>query len=314
MSYDLFLDWLSERGSGRWYSFVAAHDWLFNAGRRQAERIAPGWTARTLSDLGHLEVDWQGQRWSVTPPLLTVLPTAGARSLLTGGRTRMLMRSLEEETSEAVTDNVIYARHRQDAAPDAIFLVSRDEAEVEQLAHRLGIRYEYSAADTLSRVLPSLAGYLAVSGSTPAPTGYEARRFDPAALRWSPTSSDLAPGLFMYEVHGISRYRFVSELRVSHEVERAIGTYAELQRTGRQVLGWRANDVNGTLTVPAQAPLPALHARVATACSGLAARFSKVDASNRYVNVPSEIAERIATSLGQELQELEAREALRQHA
>jgi len=301
LSYELFLEWLSERGSGRWPLFVAAHDWLFNAGRSQSEGIKATWTARTLSDLGHIEVDWQGERWSVTPSILTVLPTAGARSLLTGGRTRTLMRRLDEETSESVTDNIVFARHHQDEGPDAIFLVSRDETDIEELASRLGINYDYSAADSLSVALPSLDSYLAVSETTPAPTGYEVQRFDATSLRWSTAGADVAPGLYAYEVYGPARQRVVTQSGMSHEVERAIGIYAELRRTSTQVLKWSADDVNGTLIVPGQAPLPNLQARAATACSGLAATFSKSSSTRRYVNVPLVIAERIAVSLDQTL-------------
>jgi hypothetical protein len=301
LSHELFLEWLSERGSGRWASFVAAHDWLFNGGRSQAERINATWTARTLSDLGDLEIDWEGQRWSVTPAMLTVLPTAGARSLLTGGRTRTLMRRLDEETSEEVTNNIVFARHHQADAPDAVFLVSRDEKEVEDLAARLGVGYEYCAADRLSRALPALDSYLAVSKTTPAPTGYEARRFDSVGLRWTATRTDVPPGLYTYEVHGVARQRFVPQVGIAHEVERAIGIYAELRRTGKQILAWRADDVNGTLIVPGQTPLPTLQARVATACSGLGAKFVRPDSTRRYVNIPEEIARRIALSLGQSL-------------
>lgn len=297
----MFLEWLSERGSGRWALFVAAHDWLFNAGRSQSDGIKATWTARTLSDLGHIEIDWRAQRWSVAPSLLTVLPTAGARSLLTGGRTRTLMRRLGEETSEAVTDNIIFDRHHQDDGPDAIFLVSRDETDVEQLATRLGINYDYSAADSLSAALPDLDSYLAVSEASPAPTGYEVERFDPSSLRWSTATSDVNPGLYAYEVYGLPRQRFVPQQGKSHEVERAIGIFAELRRTGTQVLRWTGEDVNGELIVPGQTPLPALQARVATACSGLAASFVRSDSTRRYVNVPLEIAQRIAASLGQSL-------------
>jgi hypothetical protein len=301
VNYELFLEWLSERGSGRWSLFVAAHDWLFNAGRSQSEGIKAAWTARTLSDLGHLEIDWRAQRWSVTPSILTVLPTAGARSLLTGGRTRTLMRRLDEETNEAVTDNIVFDRHHQDDGPDAVFFVSRDETDVEELASRLGINYDYCAADSLSAALPSLDSYLAVSEATPSPTGYEVQRFDATSLHWSTAASDAAPGLYAYEVYGLARQRFVTQSCVNHEVERAIGIYAELRRTNTQTLRWTADDINGVLIVPGQAPLPALQARAATACSGLAATFSRSASTRRYVNVPLGIAERIAASLGQSL-------------
>jgi hypothetical protein len=45
-------------------------------------------------------------------------------------------------------------------------------------------------------------------------------------------------------------------------------------------------------------PLPTLHARASTLCSGLAPRYSK-DGRQSYVNVPSWLAERIGDTLGQ---------------
>jgi hypothetical protein len=301
MSYELFVEWLSERGAGRWQAFTLAHEWLFNAGRSQADRVEASWTARTLAGLGHLEIDWNRQSWAATPPLLTILPNAGARSLLTGGRTRTLATLLEAETAEGVTDNVVYERYKQVDAPDAIFLVSRDELDIERLASTLGIDYEYSAADRLSKLLPLLDAYLAASASTPAPVGYEARRFDPVSLTWSVATTDRLPGLYSYAVYGLSRHRFVSDASAHHDVERAVGIYAELHRVGRSVLAWKADDVNGTLIVPGRAPLPDLHARAVTACSGLAPKYLGTEQARRYVNVPEAIATRIAISLGQTL-------------
>jgi hypothetical protein len=125
-------------------------------------------------------------------------------------------------------------------------------------------------------------------------------RFDVLADRWRPVERDIEPGLYRYEHRG-RELRWIDEERRPYRVDFALGAYCELRRVQKSdILHWMQLPVNGTLSVPLRAPLPVLHARAATMCSGLAPqRHAGV---LRYENVPRRIAEAIASSLDQQLQ------------
>ena len=57
------------------------------------------------------------------------------------------------------------------------------------------------------------------------------------------------------------------------------------------------------LRVPVGAPLPALHARAVSICDGRLPRFERMNRKDVlvYDNVPLKVAERIASSLNQEM-------------
>ena len=67
--FDDFLLWLSEEAAGTWDAFKDAHSWIFGRSADHALR-KPSWTAHLLGTLGHLEMSWERQRWSVTRPCL----------------------------------------------------------------------------------------------------------------------------------------------------------------------------------------------------------------------------------------------------
>jgi hypothetical protein len=305
VSYELLLEWASERGRGSWAMFREAHDWLFNAGRLEGERTPPARTANSLATLGHIEIDWINGLWAAAQPALTILPSAGGHGLLTGGRTRALLSALEQETAPEITMDIYLARHTQADAPDAIFLACRSERDIEELAARLGIAYAFSLSERLSSLLPPLGSYLAISRSTPAPRGFGVERFSAAALQWIAATSDGQPGLYRYQRYGHYDFRFLTADHHYHALEMNTGIYAELSRAGRRVIRYEPEATNGTLLVPAAAPLPILHARAAVLCSGLLPTFDRAERTRRFLNVPRETARRIAHALDQELDESE---------
>ena len=101
---------------------------------------------------------------------------------------------------------------------------------------------------------------------------------------------------------GRHEYRYIGPTGGTHRMDQDLSVYALLRDHGRAVLRWEGDSVNGTLAVLQGAALPQLHARVAALCTGLAPSFDARDRCWRYLNVPLDIAERIARSLGQVLQ------------
>lgn len=299
MPEDLLLEWASERGEGSWELFRRAHEWAFAGAASGGWRPGPGFTMRMLATLGHLEVDWEDSRWTAGPPVLTLLPSAGAHALLTGGRTRALLDRLKEEVGD---DPCLYLLdpYKQPLAPAALLLACEDEGRIEALAERLGIDYEYSISERLSRVLPPIDAYLRIGASTPAARGYGVDRFDPQSLKWEPVEDDRRPALYGYEALVGREYRLVTSEREIYDVDKALGIWAALSRWGENRLRYRPEEVNGNLIVRLDTPLPTLQARTAALCSGLAPK--RYGETLWYRNVPQSYAERIAQSLDQTIQ------------
>lgn len=296
--HDLLLEWVSERGSGAWQAFRDAHAWIRPDVDRQPWETA-SFAVRQLSALGHIEVDWRASIWAAPPPLLTVLPSAGAHALLTGGRTRELSDRLAEQL-EGRGDLFGLPPIEQPLAPSALLIACEDERSVRSLASSLGIGFSHSVSSQLAEILPPLDSYLALARSAPAPKGYGIQAFEAGELQWVDVEDDDDPGLYRYQSPAGLAFRLIDGEGVDFAVDLAIGVYACLSRSGHsRRLRWFRNSLNGELEVPLRAPLPTLQARAAVLCSGLAPQ--RRGRTLVYVNVPERVARSIAVSLAQEL-------------
>jgi hypothetical protein len=299
MSHDLFLSWLSERTDGGWEAFKAAHTWLFAQSANPARIPRPSWTAYLLASLGHVEVDWRDNRWSVTAPTIAGLPSAGATAVLVGSRPRVLLDRLQRLTDPDRASDLIVVEYTPPGAPKSIYIQHESVAAVTELAQRLGAQYEAFPARHLSGLLPSLAALLdsARTAAEP-PRGYSTERLEERSQSWVEADIANQPGLYRFRSYGPDQYRLNDGCRWL-EIGRDLGVWAALARTRNDVLKYQRQEVNGTLSVPGIARLPLLHARAAVLCSGLPP--TNVDGVIRYVNVPRTIAVRIARSLGQSI-------------
>jgi hypothetical protein len=296
--HDLLLEWMSERGSGSWQHFRDAHAWIGSQAEREPWETA-SFTARQMSALGHVEVDWSASRWSAAPPVLTILPSAGAHALLTGGRTRALCDRLRKQL-DGREDVYGLPAIEQAFSPSALLIASEDERAAQGLAEDLGVDFSHSVSSQLIKILPPLDSYLGLARSTPAPTGYGVQALDSTELTWLDVEDDVEPGLYRYQAPAGFSFRFLDDGGRAFAVDLAIGIYTELARSGEcRRLKWFRGSLNGELEVPLRAPLPTLHARAATLCSGLSPQ--RRGRSLVYVNVPEKIAASIGRALGQSL-------------
>jgi hypothetical protein len=311
MSRDLLLAWLSEKGRGTWTELKEAHDWLE---RRNGVAEPRAWiTARDLSALGHLEISWEdGGSWAVAPTVLTLLPGAG-RALLTGARTRALYtppdeRAPEEEWGEgklvdAVNELDLWLDPwTQHDGPTTVTIAVNYSWQAEQLAARLGIPYTFRVGEQLGRMLPPLAAFQRTWRRGELLRGLDAERFDPSTCLWDPIDTEPTDyGLYRCRTYNRMIFALHSPtgwVRVPPEP----AVYEVLRWDGTQVLEY--DDVRQELMVPSTASLPLLAARSATLCSGRVPRRTPQSggwARVTYVNVPPPVAERIASSLNQEL-------------
>ena len=253
--------------------------------------------------LGYMEVSWSDSAWAASPPVLTLLPAGGGYGILLGARTRYLADRLR--LAELSSSDLLVLPRRQPQGPDALYIGATDETHVESLAAQLGIPYETSVPERLSRLLPPLDSALDVSWTTDPPGGWETSRWDPGNFHPTHAEGIAGPGLYRIEVHYRSRWRFVDDSGKVFNLDGPTGFYAELRRTGQHVLCYTPESPNGTLEVPLGAPLPSLHARAAALCTGLMPAESRSghfrSHTRSFANVPKVIAQRIAESLGQRL-------------
>jgi hypothetical protein len=294
MKAELLLQWASERGSGSWHEWVSATRW----GSDHDAGFAPQQLMRTLSTLGHLEIDWATHTWAVAPTIITLLPNAGGHGFLTGARTGALTRRLQGEIAEDL--EVFIWLQPQSDGPDACLIAADGDGELQKLAEWLGVDFEFSVSERLLTTLPDIDAMLAKRRSTPGVPDFGVRRWDPYRS-WRLADRDDAPGLYEYEHAGRRELRWISDAMEIFRVDLPLGVYAELRRAGRceDVLKWWGKSINGDLGVPLWAPAPNLHARAAALCSGVAPlRRGKV---TLYKNVPLPFAQDLAASLGQNL-------------
>lgn len=293
-SHDALLTWCSECGSGSWGSFLDAS---------RALGLSPSRSARALSALGHVEFDWQGPRFACAPATMTTIPAMPGRFLLAGQRVGGFLEQFRERIDRGGIDADLPLR----AAPQAeggpgsiVFEV--DPRQAHSLAELGDLAFAPEAALAIAARLPALS--LEGAGEPIAPDErFPHCRVDPESLedRWdSGAGPGYAEGLWAWRT--LRRHRAFYLRRDGqwwHLPVREHGPYL-LKRVpdAPPLLSYDA--ANRILVVAGRAPLPELHERAATLCSGrmaLRQPYAPGFHDLHYVNVPAEVAERIIASL-----------------
>ncbi|MFB7511742.1 hypothetical protein [Streptomyces sp. NPDC056144] len=309
---DLLLRWLSEEGAGE---LSEAKQGLWWFGAKFCPDITPGSPGRWLRDavsLAYLDVDWHDRRWSAAPPVVTPLPAGRGLAVLTGSRTAAFDQRLDELVKDELITlfRVSADRPGHDIPlPVSLLLQFSEDNELSAAAEDLGALH----APCFARQGAALLGDGVLGEQTSAPEfGAPLERYDFGHGRYLPAQRPQSDGLYRLKQRDSKRVCQVLQdgawFRTSHEH----GVYAVLasQGTDDDPITWRPGKGNGgsrsgTLFVDWGYPLPDLHRRVATMCSGLAPRIN-VNARNlAYDNVPEDIAAKIAQSLGQSLGDMQ---------
>jgi len=300
---DRLVRWMSEKGQGTWREFQEAHAWV--------NEDVPGdkkawWTARDLQDLAYVEFAWgEDRRWSMAPPVLLALPQSDGLAYLAGARPRTLLSALGGDP-----DCYPIAAAQGPDGPHGVFVALDRYGDGDALATRLGIAFQFAAAEMLADVLPSLADLVGGGVEKRIPPGFDLERFDDNVLRWAPCPEDsddvlIQSGFYRARAHGSMEFRLVMPGAQAISCTPAVGIYEVLRWTEKQVVIYDA--VKAQLSVPRAVGLPALHARVATLSSGLlpqliahrADRHAEDLFFHRYENVSAEVAAAIMGSLQQ---------------
>ncbi|MEV8221972.1 hypothetical protein AB0P16_05845 [Dietzia maris] len=266
---------------------------------------APARWLNTTAALGHCEVDWQKDLWSISPPVIARLPYSDGLGILVGARRARLLRAIDE--SDLYTERA--AREpdaRRIPPPDTLLLPFSDERDLIQAAEGVGAAYVGNAAGSIADLLGQEAP--PESAAQPAHDSVLERlaNLDPPNWRRvSPKEPLNTDGLYREHYRGRWHYKlrktgswFRSDL--SH------GIYAELDRRDQNVFRWQADSRDraqvGTFLVYQYAPLPPLQTRALTLCSGFNPRYSNEKRSLLYHNVPRSIGNKVAASLHQKFQ------------
>lgn len=299
------LRWMSEIGSGRIRDARAALMWLARTDARPCDPAATGRWMRDLSVLGHAEIDWEDNRWAVSPPVFARLPSADGTAVLTGSRWAGVIDVLAE------TD-IDLQIHQPQPAPNDLALPGCVYAYYDSVdgliraAESAGVGYVGCAAERLARALPPLAP--GTAAGPPASTNRTTEVFAPdGRVRFLPAENTTSDGLYRAQVSGRRRY-LLRALGHWSWCDLSTGVFLELQRQGQSVLRWRSSDREadkGTVFVDWGAPLPPLHARTLVLCSGLPPLFHSAARTAEYANVPAPVARAVAASLGQSLEVLQ---------
>jgi hypothetical protein len=264
-----------------------------------------------------------------------MIPRSGGRAFVTGARTRHFLASLRDAAeARGVWIDECGLQH----GPTSHYLACSSSSDVEELAAEVGASYTYQVAEQIAGLLPPLDSYSRLTDERELPRGLELEMFDTDTLTWLETEQRQRPGLYRCRTYEGHLHGLLDPLSHWHRVIKEVGVYEVLRWEAKPVLVY--NDADEELQVPADAALPALHARAATLCSGRLPRYSRPPnartsaparsrssrstlhrlpsrgagkgrlayaASDRlgtlkYPNVPRAIAEKVAASLAQELE------------
>jgi hypothetical protein len=316
--YDDLLVWCSEREHGTIRMFRDTHDWLADARGVDSTQLRSPFALANFEELGHIEIDYQADRWVACPPALVALPRSGGLAVLTGARPRRLMRRLQDPEEDPSPEVRALAKHiwvdtvagdQRHQWPTTLIMANGDDAVLADIAAAYKIGFEHRTSDRLVTILPTIDDYLAAGAVQATPPGFEPRKmsFWNRIIAFKPVSDDSEDGAYEYLRYGPPRYLYRDKHGL-YQVDRRVAIYAELRRINKQVLFW--NRRTRELHVPGTTRLPLLYARTAVLCTGRLPWFSRsvpelpepynTIGINTYANIAEDVFTAIATRLGQE--------------
>jgi hypothetical protein len=278
-AYDRLLTWASELGQGDWGRWRDVCRYL---------GLEPTVAACALSDLGHVEFDWVGNRFAVAAPAAILLPRSSGSALLTGARPTGLRRQMEERAENLRHDVYLHPPIDQDHGP-ATWLCEGALEDLPSFCAELGMQFQVQSGRHLLTSLPPATFESAAIRERPIdrlPRSW----FDSRVRRFKRIEEQARDGLWSVE----------EPRRKAHYVHRA-GTWyrvpvreygAYLAHPQETFLHYSTSDTS--LLVDAEAPLPPLLARALTLQSG---RIPRRGRRVHYLNVDRPLADTIAVSL-----------------
>ena len=322
---DRLLYVISARAEVTWPAFKQIFDYLYMIRRCSRELSLDTlpyqrrMTLRAIDALGHCDVSFDegGGKIFVAPPVLARLPCLGLpQAVLVGERSPQTMKQLSEARSAFGQHVRCDAReHGSDLAlvPQRLLIEAESTNQLADIATALRIRFEEEPpAWSLLHFSSSLDEYLAIfEWSAARELNWKRKDFDISSLQFRTIHQAETPtrlSSYSDRVRNLQIHRLWKNGRWV-QIDRDWGRYAVLRETGVNVLVYDLQRF--LMAVPASAPLPRLFARALALCSGFAAPFipkhgvsyesPEAWGFTLFRDVPPQIAEMVATKLGQTL-------------
>jgi hypothetical protein len=279
--YDTLLEWASEVGGGTWASWRETCAYL---------KIGPSSAARKLGALGHVEFDWNSNRFAVAPPTAVLTLHSSGCLLLTGARRRGLRGSLEALYAEGEFDIDLRPPVAQQRGPET-WLVEAEVDEMRVFAEAAGFDFEVDSGRRIIEALPPASLQACGEEGRPDPR-FPRKWLNPRLGLMQANVDSGTDGLWWVEEYR----REVAFVRRQGDwfriATREYGPY--LAYSKQSFITY--NSTLATLSVDNQAPLPPLVARAITLQSG---RLATPDSAARhaYVNIDETVAELLAEKL-----------------
>jgi len=288
---DDLLMWASETGSGSWGQLRDTAAYL---ARVHDTGDRPWYLAAPLSDLGHLDLSWSAERWSVSEPALVMARGCGLCAYLVGARPRRMLERFQVATD---AQDVYPFEIPQGTAPTALFAKCASVESGQAIADRLGIPLLFDPSTALAQRAPRIDPSEPELAS-PVPIEDTLEKFDAQLYRWVPTVDRDQPGLYRTDLYGRSIFRLKRDDQW-YKVDQATGQLlvlsdrADFLCWSRPSLDWAKPSV---FEVPWWLALPQVVDRALVAASGLLPIRER--GKRLYRNVSRAVAITLAERLG----------------
>jgi hypothetical protein len=261
---DDLLMWASETGSGSWNGLRDTAAYL---SRVYETSDRPWYLAAPLSDLGHVDISWTQQRWSVARPALAMARGSGLCAYLVGSRPRRMMERFLAAADEL---DVYPFEIAQNNAPYAVYAKCAGVDAARAVAERLKVPLIFDPSTALAEAVHLVDASRLELGAPP-PIEDTLELFDTGTYRWRRTDDRIGHGLYRTDLYGRNIYRFHRDEQW-FKVDRAMGQLLALHDTSG-LMRWSAPSADwktpSVLEVPSWMALPQLAERAAVAASGL---------------------------------------------
>lgn len=290
-----------------WRTFSDALDTVFVPDERVGTnlRYARMAVASFGDALGHWDVGPEGEI-TIAPPVLARLPWPGRpRAVLCGSRSPDTLPALRAASRRTADIDTTSLDHVHPCTPTRVEVVADSVLELTAVADRLGIDSPAVApAWALALFAGAIDTYIAsLVWETGPELNWPRRDFDVDHLRLSaPTGAARQQGLSLSAYTHPQGWAWQDRLWRDGNyavVDRSWGRYAVLAERRVPVLNY--DRLTGRVTVPRQVPLPRVHARSLTLCSGQPPALVPGAGlgSLEYDGVPQSVFQALAARLGQ---------------
>lgn len=303
---DELLRWTSEVGNGTWDSLKLA---IGQLATKHSFKMKAWSFASMLSHLGHLDIDWNQNRWSIAKPTLNLIPGLGLCMLLTGSRPFHFEKLFEDATDDLSVYPLPFEQKRKEKyqdkilGPKSLFATFDTIEKAEKLAELIKAPLNLDPGKNLLALLASVERPIQLAAP---PFNNECKFFDPNKLEWRNAQQPLKAGLYKVESYRISHLWFDGE-SWSH-IEPSLGQFKAIKQTDNVVLEWSPDTYSdgihseaSRLEVAEAVFLPNLVERALTLYSGFLPRYYQSSLSGRsvrrYLNVPVETAQMLGVML-----------------